>query len=155
MNKIKVLIILLFGILGCKKADSENTERRVAKKIAKHIIERDSLKMYRYSEGVSLHIKSEKLNDENYKTYASLNGLKPKSNEYKTEKLNISGFETIIYFSKPRTKFNLPGAFFVPDAKRWNFLAEFLGNDIMLNELTFIILNQGYGIEDEPDETDF
>lgn len=112
MNKVKILIILLFGILGCEKKDSDNIEKRIAEKIAIHVIEKDSLKMYRYSGEVLLHIKSKKLNEENYKTYVSLNGLKTKSTEFRTEKLNINGFETIIYYSKSKSEFNLPEPFF-------------------------------------------
>tara|TARA_B110000114_G_C14808519_1_gene283729 strand:+ start:77 stop:541 length:465 start_codon:yes stop_codon:yes gene_type:complete len=148
MNKMKILIILLFGIIGCEKTDSDDIEKRIAEKIAKHVIEKGSLNMYKYSGEVLLHIKSEKLNEENYKTYVSLNGLKSKSTEFKTEKLNINGFETIIYYSESKTDLSLPNSFFVPDAKSWNFLSEIMDNHITLNELNLIISIDETGIEE-------
>ncbi|WP_179350061.1 hypothetical protein [Winogradskyella pacifica] len=148
MNKIKILIILLFGIIGCEKTDSDDIEKRFAEKIAKHIIEKDYLNMYKYSGEVLLHIKSEKLNEGNYKTYVSLNGLKSKSTKFKTEKLNINGFETIIYYSESKTDLSLPNSFFVPDAKSWNFLSEIMDNHITLNRLNLIITVDETGIED-------
>ncbi|WP_283643211.1 hypothetical protein [Croceibacter atlanticus] len=154
MNKLKILIILLFGILGCAKTDSDNAEKRIAEKIAKHVIEKDSLKMYKYSGEVSLHIKSKKLNEETYKTYVSFNGLKSKSTEFRTEKLNINGFETIIYYSKSKTEFSLPDPFFVPDSKSWDFLSEFIENEIILSQLKYELSNEESGIE-EPIEIDF
>jgi hypothetical protein len=142
MNKMKILIILLFGIISCEKMDSDAIEKRIAEKIAKHVIEKDSLNMYTYSEEVLLHIKSEKLNEENYKTYVSLNSLKSKSTEFKTEKLNINGFETIIYYSESKTDLSLPNSFFVPDSKSWNFLSEIIENDIILSQLELQISNE-------------
>ena len=139
---MKILIILLFGIISCEKMDSDAIEKRIAEKIAKHVIEKDSLNMYTYSEEVLLHIKSEKLNEENYKTYVSLNGLKSKSTEFKTEKLNINGFETIIYYSESKTDLSLPNSFFVPDSKSWNFLSEIIENDIILSQLELQISNE-------------
>jgi hypothetical protein len=142
MNKMKILIILLFGIISCEKMDSDAIEKRIAEKIAKHVIEKDSLNMYTYSEEVLLHIKSEKLNEENYKTYVSLNSLKSKSTEFKTEKLNINGFETIIYYSESKTDLSLPNSFFMPDSKSWNFLSEIIENDIILSQLELQISNE-------------
>ena len=139
---MKILIILLFGIISCEKMDSDAIEKRIAEKIAKHVIEKDSLNMYTYSEEVLLHIKSEKLNEENYKTYVSLNSLKSKSTEFKTEKLNINGFETIIYYSESKTDLSLPNSFFVPDSKSWNFLSEIIENDIILSQLELQISNE-------------
>jgi hypothetical protein len=154
MNKMKILIILLFGIIGCEKTNSNAIENRIAEKIAKHIIEKDSLNMYKYSGEVLLHIKSEKLNEENYKTYVSLNGLKSKPTEFKTKKLNINGFATVIYYSESKTELSLPNSFFVPDAKRWNFLSEIIENDIILSQLELQISNKENGIE-ELNEIDF
>ena len=82
--------------------NSEGTEKRIAERIAKHIIEKDSLKNYTYSGNVFLHINSERLNDKNYKTLISLNGLESKSAEFRTERMNIDGFETIIYYEKSK-----------------------------------------------------
>ncbi|WP_299278036.1 hypothetical protein [uncultured Psychroserpens sp.] len=147
MNKVKILIILLFGISGCKKADSHVIEKRIAEKIVKHVIENDSLKFRTYSREVSLHVKSEKLNEENYKTYVTLNPLKSKSAEFKTEKLNINGFETIIYYSKSKAEFNLPEPFFVPDSKSWEFLSEIAEKHIMLSQLKLVISIEENGIE--------
>jgi len=159
--KIKFLILIISTILifGCneKKTQNENSdtiEKRIAEKIAKHVIENDSLKMYKYSGEVLLHIISEKLNEENYKTYVSINGLKPKSTEFKGEKLNIEGFNTVIYYSKSKAEFNLPESFFVAHSKSWNFLSEFVGNDIILSQLKFVISNEENGIE-ELNEIDF
>jgi hypothetical protein len=101
-----------------------------------------------------LHIKSEKLNEENYKTYVSLNGLKSKPTEFKTKKLNINGFATVIYYSESKTELSLPNSFFVPDAKRWNFLSEIIENDIILSQLELQISNKENGIE-ELNEIDF
>ena len=154
MNKMKILIILLFGIIGCEKTDSDAIEKRIAEKIAKHVIEKDSLNMYTYSGEVLLHIKSEKLNEENYKTYVSLNGLKSKSTEFKTENLNINGFETIIYYSESKTDLSLSNSFFVPDSKSWNFLSEIIENDIILSQLKLELSNEKNGIE-ELNEIDF
>jgi len=89
--KIKFLILIISTILifGCNEKkiqneNSDNIEKRIAEKIAKHVIENDSLKIYKYSGEVLLHIKSEKLNEENYKTYVSLNGLKSDSADLKS-----------------------------------------------------------------------
>jgi len=154
MNKVKILIILLFGILGCEKTYSDNVEKRIAEKIAKHVIEKDSLKMYKYSGEVYLHIKSKKLNEETYKTYVSFNGLKSKSTEFRTEKMNISGFETIIYYSKSKTEFSLPDPFFVPDSKSWGFLAELIEDEIVLNKLK-LEMSIDKNETEELDEIDF
>ncbi|QXP59632.1 hypothetical protein [Olleya sp. HaHaR_3_96] len=151
---MKILIILLFGIIGCKKTDSDAIEKRIAEKTAKHVIEKDSLNMCKYSGEVLLHIKSEKLNEKNYKTYVTLNGLKSKSTEFKTEKLNINGFETIIYYSESKTDLCLPNSFFVPDYKSWNFLSEIIENDIILSQLKLELSNEKNGIE-ELNEIDF
>jgi hypothetical protein len=154
MNKMKIYIILLFGIISCEKMDSDGIEKRIAENIAKHVIEKDSLNMYKYSGEVLLHIKSEKLNEENYKTYVSLNSLKSKSTEFKTEKLNINGFETIIYYSESKTDLSLPDSFFVPDSKSWDFLSEIIENEIILSRLKYELSNEENDIE-ELNEIDF
>ena len=153
MNKI--ILLLLIGLLAsCKKTDSYNTEKKIAEKIAKYIIKKDSLNLERYSGEVFLHINSKAINDRNYRTYVTLNGLEPNSTEFKTEKTTISGFNTLIYYSLAESKLSIPGAFFVPDSKSWWFLSELNQNEIFLNELKPIIeINKGE-IEKE-EETDF
>ena len=69
---------MIVGIIGCEKRNTQATEKRIAEKIIKHIIQKDSLKNHTYSGEIYFHIKSEKLNDKNYKTLVSLNGLKSK-----------------------------------------------------------------------------
>ena len=155
MNKIKILIIVLFfGIIGCEKLNSNATEKRIAEKIAKHVIEKDSLKNYTYSGDVFIHIKSERLNDKNYKALVSLNGLKSKSTEFRNEKLNINGFETIVYYDKSKAEYSLPEPFFVPDSKSWNFLVELIEDEIILSKLELEISNDKNDT-DELDESVF
>ena len=155
MKKVKIIIILLIGVFGCSEKKTENFEKKIAKKIAKHIIEKDSLNVKRYSGKVFLHIKSEKLNETHFKTQVSLNGFKSKLSEFRVEKLNIKGFETIIYYSLPVNKLNIPEPFFfVPDAESWSFLSEIISNEIFLNELEFVIPKNENKIE-ELEETDF
>lgn len=156
MNKIKVLLIVLFfGINGCEKINSDTTtEKRIAEKIAKHIIENDSLKKHTYSSDVFLNIISEKLNDKNYKTLISLNGLKSKSTEFKTESINIDGFKTIIYYNISKIEYNLPDQFFVPDSRNWSFLVELIGNDIILYKMELEI-KKDHSTDEKLDEIDF
>ncbi|WP_157358276.1 hypothetical protein [Winogradskyella sp. J14-2] len=155
MNKIKVLtIVFIFGIFGCGKMNSDGTEKRIAERIAKHIIEKDSLKNYTYSGDIFLHIKSERLNDKNYKTLISLNGLKSKSTEFRAERINIDGFETIIYYDKSKSEYNLPEPFFVPDSKGWSFLAELIEDEIVLRKLELEVSIDKNETE-ELDEIDF
>ena len=136
MNKIKVFILVfIFGFISCKKMNSVGTEKLIAERIAKHIIEKDSLKNYTYSGEASFHIKSRKINNVTYKTYVSFNSLKSKSTELKTEKVNIDGFQTIIYYSELNNEFNLPGPFWVPDSRGWNFLTELIEDEIILYKL--------------------
>ena len=154
MNKVKIIIFLLIGILGCQEKNSESLEKKIAEKIAKHIIEKDSLKLNKYSREVFLHIKSEKLNGRNFKTYVSLNSLKSKAPEFRIEKLNINGIETFIYYSLSKSEFNLPEPFFVPDSKSWNFLSEITGKQILVSELKFVMSKSEIKIE-ELNEIDF
>ena len=142
MNKIKVLIIVfIFGIVSCGKMNSDGTEKRIAEKIAKHIIKKDSLKNDIYSGDVILHIKSERLNEKNYKTRISLNGLKSKSIEFRTERINVDGFETIIYYNRSKSEYNLPKPFFVPDSKSWIYLSELIEDEIVLHKMELEVPN--------------
>ncbi|APY06817.1 hypothetical protein BWZ20_00240 [Winogradskyella sp. J14-2] len=134
--------------------NSDGTEKRIAERIAKHIIEKDSLKNYTYSGDIFLHIKSERLNDKNYKTLISLNGLKSKSTEFRAERINIDGFETIIYYDKSKSEYNLPEPFFVPDSKGWSFLAELIEDEIVLRKLELEVSIDKNETE-ELDEIDF
>ncbi|WP_299716637.1 hypothetical protein [uncultured Tenacibaculum sp.] len=155
MNKIKIFIIVfIFGFVGCEKMNSDRTEKRIAERIAKHVIEKDSLKNYTYSGDVFLHIKSERLNDENYKTLISLNGVKSKSIEFRNDRIIIDGFEIIIYYDKSKSEYNLPEPFFVPDSKGWSFLAELIEDNIILSKLELEISVDKKEIE-ELDEIDF
>ncbi len=134
--------------------NSDGTEKRIAERIAKHVIKKDSLKNYTYSEDVFLHIKSERLNDKNYKTFISLNGLKSKSTEFRTERINIDGFETVIYYDKSKSEYNLPEPFFVPDSKGWSFLAELIEDEIILSKLD-LEMSIDKNETEELDEIDF
>ena len=153
MNYIKILIIF-FGIIGCEKTESNAIEKRIAEKIANHVIENDSLNENIYSRKVLLHIKSEKLNDKNYKTYVSLNSQNSNLSESETEKLSINGFETIIYYSKSKSIFDLPEPFWIPDTKSWSFSSEIIENDIMISEQESVISNDENGA-DELNKIDF
>ena len=117
------------------------------------MIEKDSLKTNRYSRGVFFNIYSERINEFNYKTYVSINGLKSNSKEFKSEKIIINDFPIIIYYSVSKER-SLPGVFFVPDCKVWNFLSEFSQNEIYLNELN-PIYEMHKGEFEEQEDTDF
>ena len=153
MNKIIFLLLLGF-FTSCKQKDLYVAEKRVAENIAKYIIDKDSLSPKRYSGEVFLHIYSKVLNDKNYRTYVTLNGLEPKSTEFKTEKTVISGFNILTYYSLNEQKLSIPSAFFVPDSKSWSFLSELYQNDIYLNELK-PILEMNKVVIDKDNETDF
>ncbi len=127
MQKTKFLILLVtisFCSFSCVKIPTHSTERDIALKIAEHIIKKDSLKIKDYSGEQFLHIVSEKLGKYHFKTYVSLNGVKSKSDDIKTEEIIVEGVKIVIYYSVKADKVNLVGSFFVPDSESWMFLTE-------------------------------
>ena len=137
MKNIKTIIYFITLIslftLSCEKKDSNQLEKRIAIKVAEYVIEKDSLKKFSYSSDMYLHINSNKLNENHFKTFVSFNGLKPEFNDSEFEKINVNGFETFIYYT-----FELNDSFYIPDSKSHNFLIEYYYDEIILNELTWI-----------------
>lgn len=153
--KISYLIIaLIIGLLSCQKKDTTHLEKKIAVQIVEYIINKDTILKYKYSREVFLHITSQKLGKNHYKSYIVLNGLQPNFNNFKTEKLKIKGIETIIYYSTDNSDFNLPNPFFVPDSKHWEFLIETLDNEIMMNKLEPVYI-YGESNSVQIDELDF
>ncbi|CAL2110066.1 protein of unknown function [Tenacibaculum sp. 190130A14a] len=123
-------------------------------RIAKYLIQQDSLHVYRYSGKVYLHLYSEAINKNAYKTYASVNGLTSESLDFTSEETTIDGFPTVFYYSLSDKK-NIPTVFYVPDAKSWQFFSQLLNDDIYLNELKPIYEFDQKDLEKEDFEPDF
>ena len=158
-KKYKATFIILLTVLSvsfsnCQEKNDGEVEKKLAKKIAEHIIGKDSLDLSRYTHHKFLHISSKKLNENTFKSYVSLNGLRTKSTEFHTEELTIKGHKTIIYYSKQNEKHNLADPFFVPDSRSWRFLSEVYDDYIMLNEIKRIYSDEKLDNE-IPDELDF
>ena len=137
MKNIKTIIyfitLIFLFTLSCKKKDTNQLEKRIAIEVADYIIEKDSLKKFSYSSDMYIHINSNKLNENHFKTFVSFNGLKPEFNDSEFEKINVNGFETFIYYT-----FELNDSFYIPDSKSHNFLIEYYDDEIILNELSWI-----------------
>lgn len=148
MNYVKVILIISLIFYSCNKIDSNNIENRIAENIVKLIIENDSLKSFNYSSEVFLHIKSQKLNKNSFRTYVTLNGTLNESVQGSVQKLNIDGFETIVYYSEDSGEFDLPNPFWVLHSKHWNFITEVAGNELVSYQLNRIYPENNNEIED-------
>lgn len=122
-------------VFGCEKAETNLTEKRIAIKVVNQILEKNSINKTNFSNEVFIHVKSINSKKGRYKTRVSINSLKPESNAVKRDSVNISGFTVFIYYDKPKNKSQLPAAFFVPDARSWNFSTEIVKNEIIITEL--------------------
>ncbi len=138
MKNTKTIIyfttLIFFFTLSCEKKNSNKLEKRIGIEVAEYIIEHDSLKKFSYSNDMYLHINSNKLNENHFKTFVSFNSLKPEFNDSEFERIDVNGFETFIYYT-----FELNDSFYIPDSKSHNFLIEYYGNEIILRELIWIV----------------
>ena len=153
MKLIQIIYITLYLILSCiliscDEKKCELKEKNIAQEVAKYLIIEDSIALKKYSGDNFLHITSQKINDNYFKTFVTLNGLKPTKSM--NEEIDIKGFKTFIYYSSS-TNLNYPDVFFVPDAEYWDFLVEVKNEEIVLNKIERVHSNIKYEI----DESDF
>ncbi len=154
ITRVFILSTLLISFNSCKSKEAELKELKIAKKIAHYLIEKDSLNFYNYSNEVYLHISSERLNQDTFKTLVTLHGLTTKSIDLKKEEFTIKGLKTIVYSNGTNGENKLADVFYVPDAKSWSFFSEYYYDEIWLNQLSRIYFDKELATP-LPDELDF